>query len=75
MKKELDYIKENMEKIISEKFKQQSAKLLKDLEKIMKNSSKKVQMKMERGDLKLFKGMSKNGAEFEKMKSSYHKKN
>jgi len=46
MKKELDYIKENMEKIISEKFKQQSAKLLKGLEKIMENSSKKVQMKM-----------------------------
>jgi len=72
---ELENLQEHMENIISEKIKHQSTKLLKDLEKIMENSSKKVQMKMERGDLKLFKGMSKNGAEFEKMKSSYHNKN
>jgi hypothetical protein len=71
MKKELDYIKENMEKIISEKFKQHSTKLLKGLEKIMENSSKKVQMKMERGDIELLKKMSKDDLELAKMKDCY----
>ena len=71
MKKELDHIKENMEKIISEKFKQQSAKLLKGLEKIMENSSKKVQMKMKRGDIELLKKMSKDDLELAKMKDCY----
>ena len=75
MKKELEYIKENMENIISEKIQQQSTKLLKDFEKIMENSSKKVQRTIVKGDMQLFKGISENEDELKKMKSSYQCKN